>query len=141
MAGQYGAFHGAPGSSSKDDGGGFGGLLAPLKFVENFGKDVYETAIGTPPGLYKLATEPDEALKATAEGIWNDWAPLATGHPGEWAHNFFNHPLGPVLDVAALFTGGATTVGKGASALAKAGEATAVRSAVKELGIQAEKRV
>lgn len=143
MAGSpYGELKSAPGSSSKDSGGGgFGGLLAPVKFVENLSKDVYETAIGTPAGLYKLATDPEEALKVTAEGIWNDWKPLATGHPGEWAHNFFNHPLGPILDVASIFTGGATAVGKGASAIAKAGEAGAVRSAAKELGIEAEKRV
>jgi hypothetical protein len=112
----------APGSSAKSGGGGLLGnvLGAPLHFTEHLLSDVGDAAIGFVPGTYHLITDPKDALPAIAKGIAADWAPLFTGHPGEWAKNFYEHPLGPILDVAALFTGGATAAGKGASILSKA---------------------
>ena len=114
----------APGSSGASSGGGHGilgnVLGAPLHFTEHLLSDVGDAAIGFVPGTYHLITDPVDSVEAIGKGIAHDWAPLFTGHPGEWAKNFYEHPLGPILDVAALFTGGATAAGKGASLLSKA---------------------
>lgn len=116
-------FRGAPSKKSDDGGfGGFGGLLAPVKLLENLGTDVYETATGLPAGVYHLATtDPRETLPAVLKGMYQTWKPLVEGHPIAFAEQTFEHPLAPILDVAALFTGGATLAGKTAIKLADAG--------------------
>lgn len=115
------------GGSSEGGSGihGLGGVLGiPFHFTEHLAEDVGTAALGFIPGTYHLLTDPQDAIPAIAKGIAHDWAPLVTGHPGEFAKNFYEHPLGPLLDVAALFTGGATAVGKGAEVLSKASYGT-----------------
>lgn len=111
------------GSSSDGGGGGIGigdVLTSPLHFTENLLKDVGTAAIGTPGGVYHLLTDPEDAIPAIAKGIADDWAPLVTGHPIEFAKHFYEHPLGPILDIAAIFTGGAAAAGRSARLLSGA---------------------
>lgn len=105
----------------KGGGVGLGDIIgAPLNFVGNLGKDIGNAAVGFVPGMYKLVTDPQDALPAIAQGIVNDWKPLFTGNPGEFAKNFYEHPLGPILDMAALFTGGAAGAGRAARGISAA---------------------
>ena len=131
----------ASGAGDSGDGGGMGilgkSLLFAPKFAANFATDVGDAAIGFGPGLYKMVTDPYDAFPAIAKGVVHDWEPLFTGHPVEFAENFYNHPLGPTLDVAALFTGGAAAAGRVARTVSAAEYATRPGSAVVRAGVEA----
>lgn len=131
------------GGSEPSDGGGIGigdVLTSPLHFGENLLKDVGSMTVGFVPGTYHLITDPKDAVPAIAKGIAADWAPLFTGHPKEFAKNFYEHPLGPILDVAALFTGGATAAGKTAEVLSKAEYAGITARGAAKVGLKASDR-
>jgi hypothetical protein len=107
-------------------GGGGDGLLksvitAPFRFQKNLLEDVVDAGLGFFPGLYHIATQnPIDTVKEIGSAEWQQWSPLFTGHPIEFAKQTFEHPLGPILDVAAIFTGGASLAGKGARLVSKA---------------------
>ena len=68
-----------------------------------------------------------------AKGIVQDWSPLFMGHPGEWLENTYEHPLGPILDVASFVTLGAGAAARGAAVVSKAAEAGRVARATEGL--------
>lgn len=118
MAPYYGDNYDATG----EGGGGFslGGFLKDAitfqpRLAKNLLEDVGDAALGFFPGIYHAATtNPIDTIKQVAAVEWQQWSPLFTGHPIKFAEQTFDHPLGPLLDVAAFFTGGASLAGKGA---------------------------
>jgi hypothetical protein len=122
-------------SPFKKSGGGFslGGVGG---FLGHLGSDIFNTAKGLPGGIY-------EQGKAIAHDIEHQHDPLnqqsevkrdvidpvaksygeTYGHgPGHFFHQFYQHPLGPILDAA-------TVLSLGASGAARAGAATVARAA------------
>lgn len=118
-------------------GGVLHALGAPAKFAGHLAEDIGHTAMGLGPGLLQTLEHPIKSIEAMGHTTWQDWSPLFHGHVGKWAHNFYSHPLAPILDVAAVagilaapFTGGvslsldAADAGfRGASLVSKAGKA------------------
>lgn len=104
---------------AKKKGGSFG--LNDLGIVGNLIGDTKDALLGIVPGTIALATHPIRAAEQVGQSYAETYGPLLHGDIGQFAHGFYEHPLGPILDIAALFTGGATAVAKGGSALAKAG--------------------
>jgi hypothetical protein len=102
----YGYYATHPVTSS---GGGHHGVMG---FFGNLGSDIRDMAVGLPTGIVSMVAHPIRGVKAAASQTWHDWSPLFHGHVGEWGHNFYSHPLGPILDVATLLTGGAGAAGK-----------------------------
>jgi len=94
----------APSSSSKHS--SVGG------FLDNLAGDVRDSAVGLPTGLVHLVQHPTSSVEAMGKATWHDWSPLFEGHPGEFAHQFYAHPLAPLLDVATVLTGGAGIAGR-----------------------------
>lgn len=90
------------GGSSHGSGGGVFG------FVKNLVKDVGDAARGTPMGIEQLVTHPLRTAEGAAKQTWQTWSPLFHGHVGEFGHEFYDHPLAPMLDIATVFTGGAS---------------------------------
>jgi hypothetical protein len=63
---------------------------------------------GRPPDRLRHArAHPIRSIELMGKTTWKDWSPLFHGHVGEFAHNFYAHPLAPILDIAGLVTGGA----------------------------------
>lgn len=93
----------APASSGHSGGG-----HSPFGFVGNLVHDVADAAKGTPEGLVQLAEHPLRSIKGMGKATWQTWSPLFHGHVGEFGHNFYAHPLAPMLDIATVFTGGAS---------------------------------
>lgn len=119
MAGLYGGSSGSGGLYGKS--GGSSAAAAPHKpsgvggFIENLGGDIVHTVAGMPAGLVHLAEHPVGSVEQMAKGTWQTWSPLFEGHVGQFAHNFYDHPLAPILDVASLFSlgvGGAAKLGE-----------------------------
>ncbi len=113
-----------------------------LGVVGHLAGDLKDTAVGFFPGAYNIAKASVEDLAALpaapvnlihgelplqhsrllARGIFGQerqmYGPLAGylnggGDLGKFQHNVYEHPLGPLLDVSALFTGGASIAAKG----------------------------
>ena len=80
-------------------------------FFENLGKDVRDATVGLPMGLYNTVAHPIRTAKQTAKVEWQQWSPLAHGDFGKFGHQFVQHPLGPILDIAAV-----ASLGLGATA-------------------------
>jgi hypothetical protein len=104
----------APAKSSKS-GGFLHALGAPAKFAGHLAEDIGHTAMGLGPGLVQTVSHPIRSIEEMGKSSWQDWSPLFHGHVGQWAHNFYAHPLAPILDIAAVagiaaapFTGGAS---------------------------------
>lgn len=105
------------GSSSGSWGGGGGSPASPKGhgvggFIDNFVHDVYNSAVGLPAGMVMMAEHPIRSVKLVGKATWQDWSPLFQGHVGQFAHNLYDHPLAPLLDVAAVFSGGGALLGK-----------------------------
>jgi hypothetical protein len=118
-----------------------GGLLhilgGPATFAGHLAEDIGHTAMGLGPGLLQTFKHPIGSIEEMGKSSWQDWSPLFHGHVGKWAHNFYSHPLAPILDVAAVagivampFTAGASgsldvldASFRGASLASKAGRA------------------
>lgn len=126
-----------------------------LGALENLGGDAVETVVGLGPGLLKtgrdiaydikdrpsrLLTLPSAPLtwgtdsrvyrnevKPIAESYKYTYEPLAEGNLGEFGSRLYEHPLGPILDVATLLSGGVGGATK-AGLLAKAGRSLELRS-------------
>lgn len=125
MGGLYAGY--TPGKSSSGKSfskqhGHHGGLLGGLgHFAENLGGDLKDAAVGIPMGVKNLATHPIKSGEAIGKQTWHDWSPLIHGHAKEWAHNFVEHPLNPILDVATIATLGLGGGARAAAALEEAG--------------------
>lgn len=81
-------------------------------FLDNLGNDVRTSVVGLPTGLVNLATHPVGSVEAMGKSTWQDWSPLFHGNVNQFAHNFYAHPLAPILDVASLFSAGAGIAGR-----------------------------
>jgi len=96
-------------------------LGGPTGFVGNLAGDVKDAVVGLPAGIVMTVKDPVGSGKLVGQQMWQTWSPLFKGHPGEFAANFYDHPLAPILDVASVFTLGAGGAARGAGALSKAG--------------------
>ncbi|HJS93746.1 MAG TPA: hypothetical protein VJ741_05745 [Solirubrobacteraceae bacterium] len=118
MTGLYGRSTGYYGSSNSTGFyGGSGKTAAPKPhgvggFLSNLLGDVRDAAVGLPEGLIQTAEHPIHTAELGAKATWHDWSPLFHGHAGQWWHNFYSHPLAPLLDVATVFTAGGAAAGK-----------------------------
>lgn len=90
-------------------------------FVEHLGKDVGDAALGLPKGIEQLVTHPVRTVEQTGKATWMTWSPLFHGHVAQFGHEFYDHPLAPLLDIATVFTGGAAVAARLGSGLADAG--------------------
>lgn len=139
-----------------------GGLLG---LIGNFGSDLGAAAHGFVPGLenvvgstaaelsdiaehpIRFATNPNYNAKswsALINGIGHQYAqtygPLFHGHVNEFLHGLYAHPLGPILDLATVATGGAGAAAKAGAIASKAG-VIADTSRLARLGDAADIRV
>jgi hypothetical protein len=60
----------------------------------------------------------NKVLTPIGKGVAHEYGPLASGNFGEFGHRFAQHPLGPILDVAALASGGLGGAARTSDALA-----------------------
>jgi hypothetical protein len=150
-SGAYSGIFGTPGavaSASKPKEKKRSGLLG---LAQNFGSDLWDLT-GIPAGLYetgksivhdagKIAGVTDGEFQtdniggAIARGYYDTYVKPFKTNDGlsawkQLGRNIYDHPLGPVLDAASVFTGGATLAGKIASRTAVAtGSTRAMRVA------------
>lgn len=106
------------GHSSNTGGGGGGGVFG---FIKNLTHDIGDAARGTPEGIVQLAEHPIRTTENMAKATWQEWSPLFHGHVGQFGHEFYQHPLAPMLDIMTVFTGGAALAAKTGVALGDAG--------------------
>ena len=113
--GTKGAAHGAH---------GVGGVF------QNLGSDIKGAVEGFIPGVVHLAEHPIGGTEAVAKGIWSTWSPLLHGQFTKFGQGVYDHPLAPLLDLAAIASGGLGAAGKlgelGMSADALATERAAI---------------
>lgn len=89
-------------------------------FLGNFVDDVIDTGKGLPAGIVHVATQnPVDTVKEVVDQEKHTWSPLFTGDYNKFLHQFYENPLGPMLDVASVLTGGAGAAAKGARLAAK----------------------
>lgn len=81
-------------------------------FLENLGKDVSGAVTGFIPGTVHLVLHPIPSIEEMGKSTWQTWSPLFHGHVGQFAHNVYDHPLQPILDVASIFDLGLGAAGK-----------------------------
>jgi hypothetical protein len=115
----------ASGSGSGGGGGGFLGSLGSdvVGFVGHLGTDAIDMAKGFPTGVAYMFHHPIAAAEKSGSATWADWSPLFHGDVRTWAHNFYEHPLAPILDVASVLTLGAGTAARTADVLGAVGKA------------------
>ena len=77
--------------------------------------------MGLPAGLVMMAEHPIRSANVMGKTTWHDWSPLFHGDVGEFAHNFYDHPLAPILDVAGFVTAGAGFAARGGKVLGELG--------------------
>lgn len=119
----------------KKKGKGVGGFLG------NLAGDVKDAAIGIPVGVAKVGEAAGRDAvdivkhpassghfknlskigKQVGEGYAETYGPLTRGEVGKFLTKIYEHPLGPALDVATVFTGGGAAVAKAGQVAAKAG--------------------
>lgn len=126
----------------------------PHTILDNFAKDAEGMITGLPAGIGLGATylakdtgnalipgnNPtshfmDKIVKPVGHQYADTYGPLFHGDFGKFYEKFHAHPLGPVLDVASLFSAGAGTVGR----LGAAGEAISAARAGALAGTAGEK--
>lgn len=90
-------------------------------FLGNLGGDIKEAVLGFPAGIKNLATDPVDTVKAIGQSYAETYGPLFRGDIGEFGRRIYEHPLGPILDLATVATFGVGSVAKGGQVLAKAG--------------------
>lgn len=93
-------------------------------FGTHLANDVKDAVTGLPAGIVETVKDPKTAGKTIARSTWQDWAPLVEGHPNKWLHQFYDHPLAPLLDVATVFSLGAGAAAKGGQLAVDAGLAS-----------------
>ena len=101
-----------------------GGHHGVFGIVENLGSDVGHALVGIGPGLVKTVQHPIGAAKAIGKTYQETYGPLTHGDVGKFLHNLYEHPLGPILDVATIATLGAGAGAKAGILSADAGKLT-----------------
>jgi hypothetical protein len=99
-----------------------GGLLGHL-----FG-DVKNAVTGFVPGMVHMAEHPIGGVEAMGKGMWSTWSPLFHGQFTKFGQGIYQHPLAPILDVAAIASLGlnaAADTGAAADAMAISGDTLA----------------
>lgn len=89
--------------------------------AENLGADVVDAVAGLPAGIVQTARHPVRTGKAIGKSYASTYGPLAHGDVSKFLHNLYSHPLGPILDVATIVTGGFGGVAKAGKVAADAG--------------------
>ncbi len=110
---------GAQSAAAEPMGHGLIGQIIPAKYtpwglVGNLAKGVERAAIGLGPGIVHGAEHPIGAVQGIAKSEAQTWGPLVHGDVNTFLKQLYEQPLGPVLDVAALWTGGGALAGKAA---------------------------
>lgn len=103
------------GGSSSGGSSGVFGLLG------NLGSDVKGAVEGLPTGVETLLTHPVRAAQNIGKTYTQEYSPLFHGHFGQFAHEVYAHPLGPILDAATILTLGAGGAAKAGELLDSAG--------------------
>jgi hypothetical protein len=98
-----------------------------LGFVENLGGDIGSTLLSLPAGLVHTVEHPVAAAHSIAKTYKDTYGPLVHGDVSKFLHGLYNHPLGPLLDLGAVVTGGAS-LGARAGLLSAEAERLALRS-------------
>lgn len=112
------------GSSSSpyvSSGSGGGGSHGGFGFIKNLVSDIGNSARGLPEGVVQLAEHPVRTGENMGKATWQTWSPLFHGDLGKFGHQFYDHPLAPLLDIATVFTGGASLAAKAGVGLERAG--------------------
>jgi len=94
-----------PGAGGHGGGGAFG-------LVTNLVKDIGDAARGTPEGIVQTVEHPIRTAENVGKSTWQTWSPLFHGDVSKFGHQFYDHPLAPMLDIATVFTGGASVAAK-----------------------------
>lgn len=99
-----------------------GGVATAVGDLAHLGSEAVKSGGDTGAALDRLNRE---VVKPVVEGYKYSYGPLVHGNLGEFAHRFYENPLGPVLDLSSLVSGGLTggariaaRVGAGESRLA-----------------------
>jgi hypothetical protein len=99
----------------KKGGGGVGG------FLSNLGHDVEASLLGLPRGVVQAVEHPVDTAKAIGSQYEQTYGPLTHGDVSGFLHQLYEHPLGPILDVTTLVTGGAGAFARAGKIAADAG--------------------
>ena len=109
-------------------------------FLGNLAGDIKDTAFGLPKGIEMTARHPVRTAKAVAQAYKYEYTPLyhqigAQLH-GHWAdaakwrtiadQRLYEHPFGPITDIAAVASGGATALTKAGLMESTAGKTVAL---------------
>jgi hypothetical protein len=112
------------GQSAPQSGGLLGEITGGVEgFIGHLSSDIVHTAMGMPIGLVYLAEHPIAGAEGMVKATWADWSPLFHGNVDQFAHNFYAHPLAPILDLVGFATLGAGTAARVAGGLSKLGDA------------------
>lgn len=75
-------------------------------FFSNLGSDVKGAVEGFIPGTVHLIEHPIAGAETMAKGMWSTWSPLLHGKFTKFGQGVYEHPLAPLLDLAAVASGG-----------------------------------
>lgn len=89
--------------------------------VENLAGDVKDAAVGLPAGIVQTVEHPAKTAKAVVHQYAETYGPLVHGDVSKFLHGLYAHPLGPILDLATVVTGGAGLAARGGALAARAG--------------------
>lgn len=131
MAAAFGSSFSGFGGSGGAFGGskGYSGVkVSSPSIFDNLIGDVKSSVEGFGPGLLQLVEHPNKTGAAVLSNYKSTYGPLAHGDFDTFFHTLHQHPLGPILDIAALASAGAGTVGKIVNASTKAGEEGSILS-------------
>lgn len=131
-------------------------IRGPGHFIDHLAVDIKNAAFGLPSGLVALGKHPIRGIEDLGKSTWHDWSPFIKGYFHEqtgillaltgqehaaghqfrtaghdfatFGKQFYAHPLAPLLDIAAVFTGGAGAAAKATNLLTKTEFATALAS-------------
>jgi hypothetical protein len=93
------------------------GGRSAFDFVENLGEDLAGAIVGLPAGVVETVRNPVKTAKAIAKQYEQTY-----GQGGRhFLNEFYEHPLGPILDALTIASFGVGGAAKGGAALSKAG--------------------
>lgn len=123
---KFNLYSNRPAPAAKSGGGGhrslLGGIIHDVAGVTtNLGKDVKDAAFGIPTGIVQTVEHPIHSAEAIGKATWHDWSPLFHGNIHQFAHQTYEHPLAPLLDLATVFSAGAGAAGLAGRAAEAAG--------------------
>jgi len=127
-------------------------------FIGHLASDAEHMALGMPAGVMYMIHHPIASVEQSAKATWHDWSPLIQSDlalakagldlgVGDFSgaskqaglglsdahlflHQFYEHPLAPILDVASVLTAGAGGAAKAADVLASVGARSTARAAI-----------